>query len=158
MIQCYIHSTITSLTNVTDTWYKNIEEKRITVSLFLDLRKAFDSINHSILLSKIGKYGITQNELAWFTSYITDRKQYCYLGGKNSKKQKVTCGIPQGSCLGPLLFILYTNDFENSLSTFYPNMYADDTSISASSENPVQLIEYLKRELEGVMDWLRQIN
>ena len=58
--------------------------------------------------------------------------------------------------LGPLLFILYTNDFENSLSTFYSNMYADDTSISASSENPVQLIEHLKRELEGIMDWLRQ--
>ena len=58
--------------------------------------------------------------------------------------------------MGPLLFILYTNDFENSLSTFYPNMYADDTGISASSENPVQLIEHLKRELEGIMDWLRQ--
>ena len=149
-----LHSTITSLMNVTDTWYKNIDEKRINVSLFLDLRKAFDSIDHNILLSKLGKYGITQNELAWFrpTSYLRDRKQYCYLGGKNSKKQKVTCGIPQGSCLGPLLFILYTNNFENSLSTFYPNMYADDTSISAGSENPVQLVEHLKRELERVMD------
>ena len=136
-----LHSTITSLMNVTDTWYKNIEEKRINVSLLLDLRKAFDSSNHSILLPKIGKYGITQNEVAWFTSYLTDRKQYCYLGGKGSKKQKVTCGIPQGSCLGPLIFILYANDFENSLSTFYPNMNADDTSISASSENTVQLIE-----------------
>ena len=73
-----------------------------------------------------------------------------------TKKQKVTCGIPQGSCLGPLLFILYTNDFENSLSQFYPNMYADDRSISTSSENPVKLIEHLKRELEGSMDWLRQ--
>ena len=67
-----LHSAITSLINVTNTWYKSIEEKRINVSLFLDLRKAFDSINHIILLSKIGTYVITQNELAWFTSYLTD--------------------------------------------------------------------------------------
>ena len=116
------HSTITSLMNVTDTWYKNIEEKRINLSLFLDLRKAFDPINHNILLSRLRKYGITQNKLAWLTSYLTGRKQYCYLGGKNSKKQKVIFGIPQGSCLGPLLFTLYRNDFENSLSTFYPSI------------------------------------
>ena len=139
-----LHSTITSLMNVTDTWYKNIDEKKINISLFLDLSKAFDTINHEILLTKLGKYGINQNELSWFTSYLTGRKQYCCLGGKNSKGKEVTCGIPQGSCLGPLLFILYTNDFEKSLSTFNPNMYADDTSISSSSENPLQLLEDLK--------------
>ena len=76
--------------------------------------------------------------------------------GKTSKKQEVTCGIPQGSYLGPLLFILYTNYFEKSLSTFYPNIYADDTSTSSSSENPLQLLEDLKRELERIVNWLRQ--
>ena len=85
-------------------------------------------------------------------SYLTDRKQYCYLGGRNSKKQEVTCGIPQGSCLEPLLYSLYTNEFENALSTFYPNKYADVTSISASSGDHLQLLEYLERELEGIMD------
>ena len=124
-----MHSTITSLLNVTDTWYKNIDEKRVNLSLFLDLRKAFGTINHGILLNKLRKYGTIQNELAWFTSYLTGRQQYCCLGGINSKKQIVTCGIPQGSCLGPLLFILYTNDFENSLSKFCIKMYANDTSI-----------------------------
>ena len=91
-----LHSMIMLLMNVTDTRYKNIDEKKINISLFLDLSKAFDTINHEILLTKLGKYGIIQNELTWFTSYLTGRKQYCYLGGKNSKKQEVTCGMPQG--------------------------------------------------------------
>ena len=68
-----LHSTITSLLNVTDTRYKNIDEKRINVSLFLDLGKAFDTTNHDILLTKLGKYGIIQNELTCFTSYLTGR-------------------------------------------------------------------------------------
>ena len=153
---CKLHSTTTSLLNLIDTLYENIGEERINVSLFLELGKVFDTIDHNILSSKLGKYGITQKELAWFASYVTDRKLYCYpdrklycyLAGKNSKKQEVTCDIPQGSYLGLLLFILYTNDFENSLSTFYPNMYAVNTSIIASSENPPQLLEHPKGELE----------
>ena len=90
--------------------------------------------------------------------YIISNRSYAILLPwlKNSKIQEVICGIPQGSWLGPLIFILYTNDFEKSLSTFYPNMYSDNTSISSSSENPLQLLEDLKRELEGIMDWLRQ--
>ena len=124
--------------------------------MFLDPSKAFDTINHEILLSKLGKYGIIQNKLTLFTSYLTGLKQHCYFGGKNSKKQEVTCGISQGSCLGPLLFILYTNDFETFLSTFYPNMYTDDTSISSSSENLLQFLEDLKSELKRIMNWLRQ--
>ena len=75
---------------------------------------------------------------------------------KISKKQDITCGIPQGSCLGPLLFILYKNDFEKSQTRSCLNMYADDTSISFSSENLLLLLENLKRELEGILDWLRQ--
>ena len=138
--------------NLIDTLYENIDEERINVSLFLELGKVFDTVDHNILSSKLGKYGITQKELAWFASYVTDRKLYCYLGGKNSKKQEVTCDIPQGSYLGPLLFILYTNDFENSLSRFYPNMYAVNTSFIASSENPPQLLEHPKGELEGILD------
>ena len=135
---------IISLLNVTDTWYKNIDKKRINVSLFLDLRKAIDTINHDIMLTKLEKYGIIKKELTWFTSFITSRTQYCCLGEKNSEKQKVTCGIPQGLCLGPLLFILFTNDFEKSPSTFHPNMYADDASIFSSNENRLQHVEGLK--------------
>ena len=83
-----LHSTITSLRNLTDTWYKNIDERMINISLFLDLSKAVDTINNEILLSKLGKYGIIQNELAWFTSYLIGRKQYCYLGGGGLKETR----------------------------------------------------------------------
>ena len=71
----------TSLLNVADTWYKNIDEKKINISLFLDFSKACDTIHHEILLGKLGKYGIIQNKFTWFTSNLTGRKQYCYYGG-----------------------------------------------------------------------------
>ena len=151
-----LHSTITSLLNVTELWYSNIDQKNVKISLFLDLRKAFNTIDHDILLAKLKRYGICNKELVWFASYLTERQQYCYLNGQNSEKRPVKCGIPQGSCLGPLLFILYTNDFEESLAKFTPNMYADDTSIALGGEDAYQLLEDLRNELQAVIDWLRQ--
>ena len=124
-----LHSTITSLLNVTDSWHSNVDRKNVNISLFLDLKKALDTIDHDILLAKLQRYGICQKELAWFASYLTERQQYCYLNGQNSEKRLVSCGIPQESCLGPLLFILYTNDFEESITNFAPNMYADIPNI-----------------------------
>ena len=108
-----LHSTITSLLNVTDSWYSNADQNTFNISLFLDLRKAFDTIDHDTLLAKLQKCGICQKELAWLAAYLTERQQYCYLNGQNSEKRLATCGIPQGSRLGPLLYILYTNDFED---------------------------------------------
>ena len=151
-----LHSTITSLLNVTELWYSSIDQKNINISLFLDLRKAFDTIDHDILLAKLKRYGICNKEFAWFASYLTERQRYCYLNGQNSEKRPAKCGNPQGSCLGPLLFILYTNDFEESLTKFTPNMYADDTSITLGGEDAYQLLEDLRNELQAVIDWLRQ--
>ena len=151
-----LHSTITSLLNVTDFWYSNVDQKNINISPFLDFRKALDTIDHDVLLAKLKKYGICQKELAWFASYLTGRQQYCYHNGRNLKKRLVTCGIPQGSCLGPLLIILYTNEFEESLTKFTPNMYADDTSLTLGGEDAHQLLEDLRNELQDVKDWLRQ--
>ena len=74
-----LHSTITSLLNVTDSWYSNVDRKNVNISLFLDLKKAFDTIDHDILLAKLQRYGICQKELEWFASYLTERQQYCYL-------------------------------------------------------------------------------
>ena len=89
-----LHSTITSLLNVIDSWFCNVDRKNVNISLFLDLKKAFDTIDHDILSAKLQRYGICQKELAWFASYLTERQQYCYLNGQNSEKRLVSCGIP----------------------------------------------------------------
>ena len=72
-----MHSTLTSLLNVTDAWFSNIDKRKINISVFLDLKKAFDTVDHGILLSKLTKYGVVGTPLRWFTSYLTNRKQYC---------------------------------------------------------------------------------
>ena len=151
-----MHNTLTSLLNITDSWFSNVDKHRINISVFLDLKKAFDTVDHGILLAKLTKYGVAGTSLRWFTSYLTSRKQYCVLNGHKSSLKTVHCGIPQGSCLGPLLFILYVNDFEQCLKKCTPNMYADDTSVTCSGEDIYDLCNDLKAEIENITEWLRQ--
>ena len=107
-----MHITLTSLLNITDSWFSNIDKSRINIIVFLDLKKAFDTVNHGILLSKLTKYGVVGTSLLWFKSYLTSRKEYCVINGHKSSFKTVRCGIHQGSCLGLLLFILCVNGFE----------------------------------------------
>ena len=150
-----LHSTLTCLLNVIDPWFKNSDEGKINLSIFLDLKKAFDTVDHKILLSKLQEYGAEGASHGWFTSYLTNREQFCYFDGSTSSKSSIECGIPQGSCLGPLLFVLYINDFENCLKSTIPNMYADDTCVNIASENLNELLADLKNELENVSNWIR---
>ena len=150
-----LHSTITSLIGVSDHWYSNIENKKANFALFLDLKKAFDTVDHEILVSKLVKYGVIGNENNWFKSYLTNRSQYCSIDGQESEILGIECGIPQGSCLGPLLFIIYLNDFERCLEYSRANMYADDTEIAISSNNQVELIETAQAELLNISEWMR---
>ena len=151
-----MHNTLTSLLNITDSLFSNVDKHRINISVFLDLKKAFDTVDHGILLAKLTKYGVAGTSLRWVTSYLTSRKQYCVLNGHKSSLKTVHCGIPQGSCLGPLLLILYVNDFEQCLKKCTPNMYADDTSITCSGEDIYDLCNDLKAEIENITEWLRQ--
>ena len=151
-----LHSTLTSLINVTDSWFSNVNRHEVNASVFLDLKKAFDTVDHDILLAKLSAYGVDGVPYHWFRSYLTDRQQYCHINGHRSSQKHVQCGIPQGSCLGPLLFILYVNDFERCLENCTPNMYADDTSVTCFAEDMEELCNDLQNELINISDWMRQ--
>ena len=130
-----MHSTLKSLLNVTDAWFSKIDKRKINISVFLDLRKAFDTEDQGILLSKLTKYGVVGTPLLWFTSYLTYRKHCQQVNGHKSSLTAVHCGIPQGSCLGPFLFISDVNDFEQCLNKCTSDMYADETSVTCSAED-----------------------
>ena len=102
-----LHSTIISLINVSDYWYENINDKEVNIALFLDLKKAFDTVDDEILINKLESYDVHGDARKWFVSYLSDRYQYCSLNRRRSTAKRITCGIPQDSCLGPLLFIIY---------------------------------------------------
>ena len=110
------HSTFHALLLLTDKIQKAIDKDTYSCGIFLDLCKAFDTVNQYILLTKLEYYGIRGVAHAWFTSYLSDRKQFVSLHGTNSEYQTLTCGVPQGSVLGPLLFRLYVNDICNCSS------------------------------------------
>ena len=129
------HSTETTLLSSTNEWLCNMDKGLFTGVLFLDLKKAFDTVDHSILLAKLEKYGIQGCSLEWFKSYLKDRKQVCSINGKKSSAKDIKYGVPQGSNLGPILFLLYINDLPNSLKTSKPSMFADDTNLTCIGQN-----------------------
>ena len=102
------HSTLTALLDITNDWFSNMDNGLLTGVLFLDLRKAFDTVDHEnlILLKKLNFYGVDSISLKWFQSYLTDRKQRTYVNGSLSDYGSTVCGFPQGSILGPLLFLI----------------------------------------------------
>ena len=113
------------------------------------LRKAFDSINHEILLNKMPYFfEVKGNQLKWFQSYLNNRAQQCLVNGQLSNPKTITCGVPQGSILGPLLFLLYINDMPDSLSHSTPSLYPDDTEICASSYDYDDLVDKINIDLE----------
>ena len=123
--------------------------------LIIDLKKAFDTVNHEILLAKLGNYGIRGVINSWFRSYLTDRKQTTEVNNVVSEAETTLCGVPQGSVLGPLLFLLFINDIYKSSSLFAFYLFADDTSIILANNNLKELETLVNRELGNVNDWLK---
>ncbi len=126
--------------------------KKFTMCVFLDLSKAFDTISHKILLSKLENMGIRGLVNKWFESYLSNRKQYVSLNGESSPLVDICCGVPQGSILGPILFIIYMNDIVNC-SDLPIYCFADDTTISSSSPNVGGLYDSMNQELNKINEW-----
>ena len=125
----------------------------MTLSVFIDLSKAFDTINHDILLKKLEYLGIRGVVNQWFKDYLTDRKQYIKLDENISSCQSLKCAVPQGSILGPILFLIYVNDICNC-STLNILSFADDTTVTVSSSNIIDMFLTINSELEKLTNWL----
>ena len=126
--------------------------KELTIGLFLDLSKAFDTVSHDILLKKLNRYGIRGIANDWFRSYLSERVQYTSIGKHVSTRKLSTCGVPQGSILGPLLFLIYINDLHNATELNILT-FADDTTAFMSHKCPNELVRKTNVELRKIYEW-----
>ena len=150
------HSTNTALFNVTEDWLEFLDKGYFVGVVTLDLQKAFDTVDHSILLCKLRLIGADDLSMKWFSSYLTNRMQYTCVNGAESSSQRMHCGISQGSNLGPLLFIIYINDLSSCLRNCKTSLYADDTCLYYASPNPHTLTESLNTDLLSIEAWLKR--
>ena len=149
------HSTQDVLLYVVDSWRKEIDARKFVVAGFLDLAKAFDCVNHDILLDKLARYGVVNNAYAWFESYLCGRQQAVKFDGCLSAWGPVRIGVPQGSILGPLLFSIFVNDLPSVVNHAQINMFADDTELHCSGEDLPSVQNDLQSDLHRVQNWLQ---
>jgi len=147
------YSTALALIEVMDNIYKKLDEQHFVLGIFLDLQKAFDTVNHEILLHKLYNYGIRGIAHDWFRSYLSNRLQFTVANGASSSLAKITCGVPQGSVLGPLLFLLYVNDIANSVPDQNIKLFADDTNLFISTTNQSVLNSIANEAMSNLNSW-----
>jgi hypothetical protein len=146
-------STTMALLDFYDKISTAIDDKKYSIGIFIDLRKAFDTIDHKILLGKIQFYGIRGLAFEWFKNYLTNRIQYVCINDTYSNSNTITCGVPQGSILGPLLFLIYINDIVESSSILHFMLFADDTNLSYSDNCINNLKVIVNSEIAKLSTW-----
>ena len=140
---------------LTEHVYKCLNDKQHCKGIFIDLKKAFDTVNHGILLRKLELYGIRGVPLLWFTSYLKNREQSVSVAGHQSSNRTMNVEIPQGSILGPILFLLYINDLSQISNIFSVILYADDTTLLANNPDYSTLMRSINNELDNIKEWLK---
>ena len=149
------HSTVSALLNTVDDIYSEFDSNNLIIGIFFDICKAFDCVNFGILLKKLECYGIRGISHKWFSSYLFDRKQYVCINGINSDIKAINCGVPQGSVLGPLLFLLYINDIANIQPLEKPpKLFADDTSLFVTGKNSLDIESKCNKAILLIQDWM----
>ena len=151
----HMHSTYMAMLDMVNKVSESIDNHEVSIGIFIDLSKAFDTLNHSILLRKLEHYGIRGTPLLWLNDYLTNRKQCVCFNNAVSLMRPITCGVPQGSILGPLLFILYVNDIVNCSKLLHFILFADDTNLFYSSSNYKDLMLTVNLELSKLSEWFR---
>ena len=147
-------STEHAIIELVDKITKAIDQGKYTIGIFLDLSKAFDTINHKILIKKLEYYGIRGISKDWFENYLKNRKQIVKFNQIKSKDMTITSGVPQGSVLGPLLFLLYINDIQNCSTIISNILFADDTTIFYSHACLKTLNQTIQEEINKIAVWL----
>ena len=149
------HSTEHALIELVDQIRSSIGENKMTCGIFIDLSKAFDTVNHQILLHKLEHYGIHGKALELFKSYLSNRKQYVQIDQSKSNSQPISCGVPQGSVLGPLLFLIFINDLPKCCPEGNTRLFADDTTIFYHSNDTKDIIATGKIIMIKLTNWFK---
>ena len=143
------HAILQSLNQIA----KAFSQEKYTLVIFIGLSKAFDTVNHNILLEKLKAYGIQSENLKWFRSYLSNRKQFISYNDFKTEMKIVKCGVLQGSILGPSLFLIFVNDLNDSTVVLDSVLFADDTNLFYSDNNIRTLFETENQELSQINDW-----
>ena len=148
------HSTETAICMFLETVKSLLDKNALVGAVFLDLKKAFDSVNHQVLLSRLTRFNFSKNTMKWFASYLSERKQYVTVDGVKSTSLQCNIGVPQGSVLGPVLFSLFINDLPNQYPNVHTIMYADDVVILREAKTISEVSNSLTCALTCVQEWL----